>query len=339
MKKLIIISILILESMLLGAQDLHFSQIFETPLLRNPALAGLFTGDIRVQSVYRNQWNSVTNPYQTTSLSGEFKKNVGHGNDFVTMGGQVLYDKAGSIAMTTTKILPALNYQKTLSEEKNIYLCLGFMGGLVQRRFDRSKVTTNNQYDGNYFNSNLSDGETFTNTSYSYLDGSAGMSINAQLGEEPMNNFFAGVAYHHFNKAKKLSFYNNNQIEMTPKWVVSGGVRMGISNTSYFTVQGDYSKQGTQQEIIGGALFSWQLDDYEDAKYYFHAGAYMRWKDALIPVAKLECRPLSVSVSYDANISPLKEVSRARGGFEVAITYQCAKKDNSSLESVRCPKF
>jgi hypothetical protein len=31
------------------AQDIHFSQFFEAPLLRNPSLAGIFTGDIRVQ--------------------------------------------------------------------------------------------------------------------------------------------------------------------------------------------------------------------------------------------------------------------------------------------------
>jgi hypothetical protein len=38
------------------AQDLHFSQFFETPLLCNPALAGIFTGDYRIQGVYRDQW-------------------------------------------------------------------------------------------------------------------------------------------------------------------------------------------------------------------------------------------------------------------------------------------
>jgi hypothetical protein len=42
-------------------QDIHFSQFFQAPLLRNPSLAGIYTGDIRVQTVYRDQWNSVTN--------------------------------------------------------------------------------------------------------------------------------------------------------------------------------------------------------------------------------------------------------------------------------------
>ena len=71
------------------AQDLHFSQFYEAPLLRNPALAGLFEGDVRAQLVYRNQWGSVTTPYQTGSLNGEYKFAIGRGDDFVTAGLQV----------------------------------------------------------------------------------------------------------------------------------------------------------------------------------------------------------------------------------------------------------
>ena len=75
-------------------QDPHFSQFFEAPLLRNPSLAGLFAGDIRFQTVYRNQWQSITNPYQTGSINFEYKNPVGRGNDFITVGMQILYDKA-----------------------------------------------------------------------------------------------------------------------------------------------------------------------------------------------------------------------------------------------------
>src|SRR3954465_13410204 len=86
------------------SQDIHFSHFFETPLLRNPSLAGIFSGDIRVQGVYRTQWNSVTVPYQTGSFNAEYKLKVGKADDFLTLGGQVLYDKAGTIAMTSTHI-------------------------------------------------------------------------------------------------------------------------------------------------------------------------------------------------------------------------------------------
>lgn len=322
------------------AQDIHFSQFFETPLLRNPALAGIFSGDVRVQLVYRNQWNSVTVPYQTGSLNAEYKLPIGKGNDFLTIAAQVLYDKAGTVSLTSTHLSPALNYHKSLSTDRNMYLSLGVMGGLVQRRIDRSKITTNSQYDGTGYNGNMADGENFTRTGYSYFDGSVGMSFNTQLGESEDNNLFLGAAYHHFNKAPSISFYGNPASEMTPKWVGSAGLRMGLNETSYFTLQADYSKQGPYTEMVGGALYSWKLGDAEDPKYLLHAGAFLRWKDALIPVVKIEFKPFAIAASYDANISPLSGASRGMGGFEFSLTYQgYVNRENSSSEAIRCPKF
>ena len=339
LNKYLLLSLIIFESIDASSQDIHFSQIFETPLLRNPSLTGIFSGDVRIQSVYRTQWNTVTVPYQTTSLSGEVKKHIGSGDDFISYGGQIVYDKAGTIALSSTQILPAINYNKSLSADRNMYLSLGFMGGLMQRSFDRSKMTTNNQYDGTMFNGGLSDGENISSSSYSYFDGSVGMSLNAQIGANENNNFFAGPAYHHFNKSSKISFYSSRDQEMTPKWVASGGIRISMTSSSFFTLQSDYTVQGSYKEILGGALYSWKLDQNDENKYILHAGAYMRWKDAIIPVAKIEFRPLAVAVSYDANISQLKQASSGRGGFEVSLTYQKSKKINSSMEAVRCPKF
>lgn len=322
------------------SQDIHFSQFFETPLLRNPALAGLFSGDVRVQTVYRTQWQSVTVPYKTGSFNAEFKLPVGKGDDFMTIGGEVLFDKAGTVDMSTTHLLPALNYHKSLSADRNSYLSLGFMGGLVQRRIDRSKVTTNSQYINNGYDPNASDGETFDKPSYSYFDGSVGLSFNTQIGENPDNNMYVGVAYHHFNKPSKTSFYSDDKIEMIPKVVVSGGVKLSNDDYSYITIQADYSKQGPYTEIIGGALYTWKLDDMVDPVYKINAGAYLRWDDAVIPVAKLDIRSLSISASYDANISQLSAASRGRGGFELGLTYQkYLNRDNSSSQAVRCPRF
>lgn len=323
-----------------SAQDIHFSQFFEAPLLRNPALAGLFSGDLRLQTVYRTQWQSVTIPYQTTSINGEFKLGIGKSEDFITIGGQILYDKAGTIALTSTHILPTLNYHKSLSAEKNMYLSLGFMGGMVQRRFDMSKVTTNSQFDGTNYNGNLSNGENLTTPSYSYFDGTAGISFNTQMGQDPENNFFAGIAYHHFNKNAKHSFYSNAPGEMTPKWVYSAGAKMAATDNAYVTVHADYTKQGVYTELIAGAMVTYRLDEAENPRYFIHGGAFMRWKDALIPVAKLEVKPFAISVSYDANISKLSGASNGRGGFEMGLSYQkYLNRDNTSRDAVRCPRF
>jgi type IX secretion system PorP/SprF family membrane protein len=324
-----------------AAQDIHFSQFSETPLLRNPALAGIFTGDVRVQAVFRNQWSSVTVPFQTSSLNGEYKLPVGHADDFLTIGGAILYDKAGTISLTSTSVLPVLNYHKSLSDERNMYLSAGFSAGMVQRKFDLSKITTNNQYNGTDYDAGLATGETLSNSNYTYFDGSAGLSFNAQLGTTADNNFYVGIAYHHFNPQAKMSFYSNSSTPLNPKWVYSTGLRAAVDNYSYVTFYADYSAQGPYSEIIGGMLYSKKLDEYpDDPHFVISGGAFLRWNDAIVPMVKLQTAPLTFALSYDVNISALKASSQSRGGFELSVSYQnFIDRDNSSRDAVRCPKF
>ena len=339
-RNLLCATILTIATQQIFSQDIHFSQFNEAPLLRNPALAGIFSGDIRLQSVYRTQWQSVTVPYQTTSLNGEFKLPLGKSEDFITVGAQIMYDRAGTVAMTATHILPAVNYHKSLSESRNMYLSLGFMGGIVQRKFDRSKVTTNNQFDGITYNPGSADGETFDKTSYSYFDGTAGLSFNAQISDNYDDNVFAGVALHHFNKPSNVGFYTNGKATLTPKWVYSAGLRKATSEFSYVTFHADYSTQGAFTETIGGIIYTYKLDSDVDPKYLIHGGAFVRLKDAIIPMAKVEMKPLAISVSYDANISKLSAATRGRGGFELALSYQkFLDRNNTSRNAVRCPRF
>jgi type IX secretion system PorP/SprF family membrane protein len=316
------------------AQDIHFSQFFEAPLLRNPSLAGIYTGDIRVQAVYRDQWNSFTNAYKTGSLNAEYKMPV-KGDDFLTLGLQMLYDKAGTVALTGTHVLPALNYHKSLSSEVNRYLSLGFMAGAVQHRIDRSRMTTNSQYEG------LGDGENFPSAQYTYFDGAVGMSFNTQLNNNIDNNMFVGLAYHHFNKPKN-SFYRTSALELQPKWVASAGVKFSVTSYSYLTLQADYTMQGSFQETVAGAMYGVKLgEDMEHPLYVVHAGTFLRWNDALIPVVKIDYEPFSVSLSYDINISTLKTSSLGRGGFELGVSYVgfLERRNNSSINAFLCPRF
>jgi len=323
----------LLPVIFLHAQDIHFSQFFQTPLLRNPSLAGIFTGDIRVQAVYRDQWNSVTDAYKTASLDGEYKMPIGKLNDYVTFGMQLLYDRAGTIAWTSTYVYPTINYHKSLSADRNRYLSLGFMGGIVQRRFDPSKVTTNSTYD------NGTNGEPFLDNSYLYADGSVGMSYNSDLNENPNNNFYLGVAYHHFNRPN-ASFYRNANIELYPKWVFSGGIRFGVSDYAYVTILADQSLQGNYKETVAGAMYGLKVgEDSDNPTYIISAGSFLRWNDALIPTLKLDYNPFSVTVSYDANISKLKPSSYGRGGYELSVSYIGFTNNNSRSDPIRCPRF
>ena len=316
------------------AQDIHFSQFFETPLYRNPALAGLVNGDVRVQTVYRSQWNSVANAYKTTSVNAEYKLAVA-GDDYMTVGMQVLNDKAGTINLTTTQLLPAINYHKSLSEDRNIYLSLGFMGGYVQRSIDRSKMTTVSTYEG------IGDGETsLLQPQYSYWDGSTGVSLSTQFGENPENNLVMGVAYHHFT-SPKTSFYNDQKVVVQPKMVVSTDAKLALDEQFSATFYNDYVTQGSYREIISGGLLGYKVGAYsDDPDVVIRGGAFYRWNDAFVPVLQLDYRAVSLSMSYDVNVSKLSKSSYGRGGYEMSLTYaNFLNRENSSANAVRCPKF
>jgi len=316
------------------AQDIHFSQFFETPLLRNPALAGIFTGDFRVQMVYRDQWRSVTDGYKTGSLNGEYKLPIGKADDFLTLGAQVLFDRAGTAALTQTSFMPVINYHKALSAEMNRYLSLGFMGGIVNRNFDRSKITTDNSYD------NGTDGETFIAPNYTYMDGSVGMSYNSNLTADPEDNYYLGIAYHHFTKPKH-SFFRDPSIALNPKWVASAGFRFGVTEFSYVTIMADHAMQKKYKETVAGVMYGMKLGaEIDNPMYVVHGGLFIRWNDALIPVIKIDYSKFSFAFSYDVNISKLKPASMSRGGFELSLSYTgLIDRDRSTLNSILCPRF
>src|SRR5213082_2142319 len=82
-----------------NAQDLHFSQYFNSPLLVNPANTG-FAPDVdwRAGINYRNQWASITpNPYKTMYAWGDIQLfNNRFENGWVGVGAGLLRDAAGS---------------------------------------------------------------------------------------------------------------------------------------------------------------------------------------------------------------------------------------------------
>lgn len=319
-------------------QDIHLSQFYETPLLRNPALAGIFTGDIRIQAVYRNQWNNVTIPYQTATLSGEWKMPIGRHNDFVTAALQMSYDRAGASRLQSTQLLPTLNYHKSLSESRSMFLALGFMGGFVQRQFDPSKLSFDNQYTNGRYDPAAPSGENFARIRYTYPDAGVGISFNSTIRENI--HYFLGVAYYHFNRPK-LSFFSDNTISLNPKWVINAGIAAPLSEKVKLIAHFNQLQQGSYAEIMGGALLGYGLlTDGIESNRMIYGGLFIRLNDALVPVIKLDMGLYEVALSYDTNISKLKNASQGMGGFELSLVFKdFLHNQNASIEKTICPRF
>lgn len=296
-------------------QDAHFSQFNEATWWRNPSLAGLFKGDLKVNMQHRSQWGSLATPFQTTNLNIEAKTPVGRGDDFLSYGGTIVHDKAGEAALTTTNFLPGISYSKSLGQNRTSYLSLGFVGGMVQRRFDISKIRTNAGFDG-------SPDEVFNNNNVTYWNGSVGLSYNTALGQHPDDNLYFGVAYHNFNRPR-TSFYKDASIELAGRYTASLGVKYALTDYSYINFESEYSVQGDFKRFIAGGMYAVKIgDEFDNPDYIFQFGGYIRWNDAFIPAVRIDYKQWKINMTYDGNISGLRTASQMRGGFEISIGWQ-----------------
>ena len=333
----IFFSLLFLSHIVCG-QDINFSQFYDLPLLRNPALAGLFQGDIRVTSAFRNQWQSVTTPYRTFGLGIELKRPIGRSNDYVTYGLQASSDLAGDSRLSRTQIFPVFNYHKSLSGDKDSYLSAGIMGGPVMERFDPGKLTFDDQFVNGSFSTVNPTREQFNKTNLTYWDAAVGLCFSSKVGEN--TRYYLGAGLFHFTKPK-VAFQKQNDIILNEKYVVNAGLSAPVGNGNQLVLYGDYFMQGGARQGQGGLFYCYNLSENEaKEKINISAGLFYRWKDAVMPVVKLDYNKVSIGITYDLNTSKLKSASQLRGGYEVTLSYRTFNhRYNSSADKVRCPAF
>jgi type IX secretion system PorP/SprF family membrane protein len=339
MKKALLFIVTIGLFTLCHAQDFTFSQFYEQPLLRNPALAGVFTGDLRVSMAYRDQWASITVPFRTTALGIEHKIPIGQHNDVLTIGSEMSMDPAGDIRLKRTQILPVINFHKSLDDEKDTYLSLAFMGGPVFSQFDPTQLKFGDQFvNGSYSASNASS-QILTNTGYSYWDVSTGLCFSTQLGNQ--NRFYMAAGLAHFAKPVIHSLTTTSADFLSPKFSLNFGLSGMLGERGHFISFADYITQNGSRQILGGALFGMEVRQYEDEEpVIFYAGSFLRWGDAIIPAVKMDFNHMSIGVSYDVNVSKLNTATNWRGGLELTASYRgFLKIRNSTLDRVRCIRF
>lgn len=324
-----------------NAQDIHFSQFYENAILRNPALTGIFSGDYKAGVNYRNQWSTISVPFQTGLASVESRIGVSdETSDFLSFGATITYDHAGSINFNSLQIYPALNYNKSLEDDHNSYLSVGFTAGYVQRSVDPTRMRFASQYvNGGYSTSNP--GENINNVNQSYLDLGAGISLNSSLGYENKVTYYLGAAGYHLNRPKAAFDPSQTFVRDEIKWNGNFGFNWNVNQTVGITFHSNYSRQGTYTEIIGGALLSWRkYDAMMNSIFVIYGGLFYRYDDAIIPTIKIDYKKYSFTVSYDVNNSSLHTASNNVSGFEFSLfTRGLLTKGLWAQDKTKCPRF
>jgi type IX secretion system PorP/SprF family membrane protein len=321
--------------------DIHFSQFYETSILRNPALTGVFENDYKFGAYFRNQWSSISNPYQTALISAEYRTPVGsYSNDFISFGLLGYTDKAGSIDQRITGFYPAINYNKCINENSNTYLSAGFTAGYLQYSVDPNKATFNNQYQNNHFDPNNPTLEHFPNAKMSFWDVGGGLSFNTSKGEDHTVTYVFGVSGYHFSQPV-FSYYQTPGITQNIRWNVNAAMSRYVSDAINVTFNSNFALQSTYHEIMIGGMVSWtEVQNQTVPMYTFSGGIYYRYNDAIIPVIKIKYKNTSFAFSYDVNISTLREASAMQGAYEFTLFLSGNTGDRSGIvKKTMCPRF
>lgn len=324
----------------LQAQDLHFSQFFNTPLTTNPANTGFIPdADYRLGIQYRNQFSNIMSvPYTTMSAFWDaqlLRDKLENG--WLGVGALVLSDKAGGGSLKSTKIYGSVAYHQMLGESS--LLSAGFNLGWANKRIDPNGLKFPDQFDQSlgFFDSRVPTTVLLSNTSINYFDMQVGMNYAYFPQEDVYIN--AGYSIHHVNKPRE-SFFNDktsNGSDIIPmRQIAFINAILKVHPSVIINPNVYYTRQTKASELVVGLNMNYNLSG--DGEKQLIAGAYYRGKDAIIPMLGFELSNYRFTFSYDATISTLKDFNSSRGALEFSLIKKGFYKDNQDRQSL-CPKF
>jgi type IX secretion system PorP/SprF family membrane protein len=258
-------------------------------------------------------------------------------DDYVSFGMQITNDVAGDSKMGKTQLLPVLAYHKLMSDNRDAYLSLGFIGGVTQQRFDPTGLHFDDQFVNGAYSAANPTRQTFSNTNLIYWDAGVGIAYSSEAGSDL--KYYVGASLYHFNQPR-VAFNPASDVRLNSKASFNAGMSVPTSESDNISVYGDLFVQGGHSQAQGGFLFRHDLRQLGDEgeTVTIGAGAMYRLNDAIAPVIKLDYFQWSLGISYDATISKLKSANGGQGGFELTISYKnFLNIRNSSADKMRCP--
>ena len=316
-----------------SAQDALFSQHYASPLSLNPALTGLFDGDIRFANNYKSQGDNADMPYTTYSASCDvalFRDKSA--NNFPGLGIRFFSDKAGEMEYGTSQADISFAYH-TSNEVNDQHFSAGLQAGLAKKSVNYAALTWGNQFTGDKFDPNAPSGELIPQAYKTYFDFSTGAFWHYTPTDKYFN-CYTGVALFHANRPSQ-GLYGNDLLH--PRLTIhSGGqIRIDGSHKTFLMPKGLYVKQGPAHYISAGMFVKRILED-KSSGYYNTSAIYLGcWYQlsSIVPALRIDYRNVSFGVSYDVNTTLFASTFGSSGGLELSLIYTASGSRHKNFET------
>lgn len=316
------------------SQDIHFSQFYNLPMTINPASTGVFDGDWQASMGYRNQWKSIGQPFQT--LAGSYERQMYAYNQHFSLGGYLLRDNTGNVALKSTQFVASGAYHKTVN---NHMLHAGLQVGYMFRIVDYGMITVPGQFNSGtgQFDSSLPS-ELENGDKLSYLDINFGFLWEKKYGKFKPE---AGFSLYHLNNPKESFYDDDNHLPM--KTAFQAALKYDVSPSLYIQPRMYLLNQTKARDYIVGSSAGLAVVPNSSGVREIFGGLYLRntlagKTDAMIVMAGALVRNIQVGISYDLNVSSLKSYTNSRGAFELTIIYRSISTVLNTF-SIPCERF
>ena len=316
----------------LRAQDIHWSQFVDNPLYLSPGQAGNFSGDFRFIANYRDQWRSVTIPYQTLSVSFDSrfqtKREIGYGL-------LVFHDAVGDGKLRTLEIQANANLPFYLNSDSSLVFRPGVNIGMNQRRLNPIPLNFDNQFNGVVFDPSLPTNETFQTDSKTNLSTGLGTVLDWKIDSK--NKLNTGIGFYNLNRPNQGFFgekitrdIRGNFFARYDHFLRKDMILLPAVNVSF---------QGKYREIVLGSSVKYLLSNQKTVYRAIQGGAWYRFKDAAYFTVGMDYQDWFFGVSYDLNFSKLTQASGARGGIEFPVRYIHRSLKPKKIVHRVCPDY
>lgn len=317
----------------LQAQDIHYSQFYNAPLNINPALTGVFGGDVRVMGNYRQQWTPWVN-YLTFSGVADMKfYPKAPRNGFFSGGLTFNYDEAGDSKLQNIHLGLNGSYTQKLSDHS--YITLGAMMSGNQRGFKTGALTFDQQFDPGrgQFDENFGTGENFGNTTQFFVDFGTGINFRIQaLSDAALvdemkqrSKLDVGIGIYHLTNPDQ-SFFEGYKSPLFTRYspYVSGTLQLGKESPLDVVAHLNGQFQGPYEEWLALMALKIHIETTPGKQFSIQPGVGFRSNqvgDAYYPTFQVNYKSWQVGLSWDVNISDFQVVTNRNGGPEVSVQY------------------
>ncbi len=310
------------------AQDPQISQWETMPALTNPARAGMLAPqEVRAAGLYRSQWGVLSTRFSTSLFSFEMSPKERWG-----ISGVFLNSDAAGI-MNVFMFTAGGSYEITKPNNGKYSLSTSLQLGFIFKTLQPTELVFDSQYQDGHFNTDIPSGELFERTTRFMPDVNFGIAYQNHNEKQDFNPF-GYIGIFHIN-APNESFLESSKSRLPQKYVAGGGTLYKPTPELTLSIEalGLYQKMAWQANLGFGINY-----EIPNAEVGLMGGAKWRYGDAVIPLIGVKYKTLTYRMSYDINISGLKEYTDNKGAIEFTLIYSEAPKKKRKKRSALPPK-